>query len=803
MTKLQDFTPTESSEIKPEEKPQLPKPQEKKPIVTPKNSSLRTRLLLTVLPTVLVPLVAAASAGWWLVHENIENRYRDRLKEQSLLAETATRDSIEELFRLADNLRENPLVLDAIREANQQVAAENLNQKSIEELEEQFAETKLLNPNVKLNQYLRQVIKNDDRIAEVIITEKNGLNVAYIDPPPSDFVQRDDSWWQQGWLQKQWLGDLDYDSSTEENLLPLAQKINNPSNGSFLGVVNLGVPISIFQSVNNYLEQSGLLETTQVQILNTSVRKVLGTVTPEGPISRDEAAGGEVVYSVGEMLTKATTNPEFLLESGIGELTAQYDLKFLDSNFYQDRRGETVTRLNFSYEGRVYEMTSVPKTDWVTVASVDRKILDNAGNELISVFALVGGGLVIVAAGVIFILARQLSSPLMNVSQSAQKAVAGDLSARAQPQGSSETQALAESYNNLLERVQQLLREQEETATEQRQQREELEQEVSQLMSDIERAADGDLTVRAQLMEGDIGIIADLFNAVVENLQETAQQVKEAASRVSSSLGENEGEIRLLAEGAIEEAKEIQTTLDSVEAMNRSIQEVAQNAQKAASIADVALVTAQEGNEAMTQTAENIQELRSTVGDTTEKIKQMGASAQKISKVVSIIDQISLKTTLLAMNASVEANRAGELGQGFTAVAEQVEALAEQSASAAKEIVQIVTSIQNETQEAIESMEKGNKEVLESTRSVEATQARLAEVVNRSEEINNLMQSISDSTVSQAETSQAVSRLMEQVAQSSQDRSQTSTQVALQIQETAKIALSLEGSVEQFKVSKQ
>ncbi|PNW47776.1 UNVERIFIED_CONTAM: hypothetical protein BEN50_01290 [Euhalothece sp. KZN 001] len=800
MTKLQDFTPTQSSEITAEEKTESPINQIQEATVTKKNSSLRTRLLLTVLPTVLVPLVAAASAGWWLIHENIENRYRNRLREQSLLAEAATRDSIEDLFRVAENLKENPLVLNAIQEANQQVAAENLNQKSIEELEEQFAETKLLNPNVDLNKYLRQIIKTD-QIAEVIITEKNGLNVAYIESP-SDFVQRDDSWWQQGWLQRQWLGDLQYDVSTEINLISLAQKINNPSNGNLLGVLKLGVPSTLFEGVNTYLEQSGLLETTQVQTLNTSVQKVLATVTPQGPISSDQAAGGEVIYQVGETLTKAKTNPEAFLETGIEELTAEYDLQVLDSNFYQDRNGETVTRVNFTYEGRVYEMTSVPQTDWVTVASVEQRIIDAAGNELINVFVLVGGGLVIVAAGIIFILARQLSSPLMNVSQSAQNAMAGDFSVRATPQGSSETQALAESYNNLLERVQQLLQEQEATAIEQRQQREELEREVSQLMSDIENASEGDLTVRAQLMEGDIGIIADLFNAVVENLQDTAKQVKEAASRVSSSLGDNEAEIRLLAEGAIEEAEEIQTTLDSVEKMNRSIQEVAQNAQKAASIADTAFVTAQEGNQAMEQTVETIQGLRATVGDTAEKVQQMGASAQKISKVVSIIDQISLKTTLLAMNASVEANRAGELGQGFTAVAQQVEALSEQSASAAKEIAQIVSSIQNETQEAIESMQKGNKEVIESTRSVEATKARLAEVVTRSEEINNLMQSISDSTVSQAETSQAVSRLMEQVAQSSQDRSQTSKEVAQAIQETAKVAQSLEGSVEQFKVDK-
>jgi twitching motility protein PilJ len=97
-------------------------------------------------------------------------------------------------------------------------------------------------------------------------------------------------------------------------------------------------------------------------------------------------------------------------------------------------------------------------------------------------------------------------------------------------------------------------------------------------------------------------------------------------------------------------------------------------------------------------------------------------------------------------------------------------------------------------------MEQGTTAVIASSCSVEETKARLADVVARSEEINNLMQSISNSTVSQAKTSQAVSRLMEQVTQSSQDRSQTSGEVAEAIQETVQIAKALEASVKQFRV---
>ncbi|MEO1465179.1 MAG: methyl-accepting chemotaxis protein, partial [Cyanobacteria bacterium J06633_1] len=247
----------------------------------------------------------------------------------------------------------------------------------------------------------------------------------------------------------------------------------------------------------------------------------------------------------------------------------------------------------------------------------------------------------------------------------------------------------------------------EQNAAEQQKQREDLENAVVGLMEALEPASDGDLTVRAQLTDGDVGIIADLFNAIIENLKDIAIQVKDSAGQVSSSLVQNEGSVREIAEQAIAEASQIQSALTSVEQMSSSIQEVAENAEKTAVISNDAFTSAKEGNIVMDRTVDSIQGLRTTIGDTSKKIKRLGESAQQISQVVALIDQIALKTNLLAINASVEAARAGELGQGFTAVAEQVGALAEQSAKATQEIAHLITGIQQETQEVVAAMETG------------------------------------------------------------------------------------------------
>lgn len=364
----------------------------------------------------------------------------------------------------------------------------------------------------------------------------------------------------------------------------------------------------------------------------------------------------------------------------------------------------------------------------------------------------------------------------------------------------SQRQSIIQQKNNQ-ESLNELNKSLEQSASEQRKQREELEQAVVSLMEALEPAAEGDLTVRAQLVEGDVGIIADLFNAIVENLRDIALQVKDSAGQVSSSLMQNEGSVREIAEQAIAEAEQIQATLSSVEQMSSSIQEVAENAEKTASISNDAFISAKEGNTVMDQTVDSIQGLRSTIGDTSKKIKRLGESAQQISQVVALIDEIALKTNLLAINASVEAARAGELGQGFTAVAEQVGALAEQSAKATQEIAQLITGIQQETQEVVAAMETGTSQVVDSTRLVEATKVTLGAVLTKSQEIDLLMKSISEATISQAETSQAVTEIMMLNSKTSQDRSESSGQVAQAIQTTATILGQLQNSVAQFKVS--
>ncbi|MCY6490825.1 methyl-accepting chemotaxis protein [Leptolyngbya sp. GGD] len=338
-------------------------------------------------------------------------------------------------------------------------------------------------------------------------------------------------------------------------------------------------------------------------------------------------------------------------------------------------------------------------------------------------------------------------------------------------------------------------------AEERQQTQEALQTQLLQLLRHVERAAMGDLTVRADVTTGEIGTVADFFNSIVENLQHLVGQVKEASLQVNSSLGSHEYAVRELAHDALKQAEETSATVQSVQKMMESIEAVAQSAQKAAEVSRTAAVTAETGGTAMELTVQQTLGLRHTIGDTAKKVKRLGESSQQISKAVSLINQITVQTNLLAINAGIEAARAGDDSQGFAAIAEEVAALAARAADATHEIEQLVAGIQRETNDVVEAMEEGTSQVVEVTHYVENAKQSLEQIVSVSHQIDQLVQSISTATVSQVETSHTITNLMQDIAQIAERTSDSSVEVSNSLRKTVDIAQELQQSVGTFKVN--
>jgi methyl-accepting chemotaxis protein PixJ len=359
---------------------------------------------------------------------------------------------------------------------------------------------------------------------------------------------------------------------------------------------------------------------------------------------------------------------------------------------------------------------------------------------------------------------------------------------------------LALERADLLEQTEKERKAAEVASQQQRQQKETLQLQLLQLIDDIEGAARGDLTVHTEVTDGEIGTIADFFNSIVENLREIVTSVKLVATQVDEAIAENSGAISQLATKALQQADRINHTLDSVDQMRISIQEVANSASLAAEVAHTASRTAEEGGLAMDLTVENIISLRETIGETTKKVKRLGESSQQISQVVALINQIAMQTNLLAINTGIEAARAGQDGHGFAVIAEEVAVLAAQSTEATSEIEAIVSNIQLETSLVVKAMELGTAQVVEGTRLVQDTKQSLNDILSVCRKIDELVHSISQATISQVQTSQEVTDLMQEVAKVSEMTSTASRQVSSSLQKTEDISRKLQASVSTFKI---
>ncbi len=420
---------------------------------------------------------------------------------------------------------------------------------------------------------------------------------------------------------------------------------------------------------------------------------------------------------------------------------------------------------------------------------------------------LVTGGVACIASfgsalGFSYLLERRTRQTVNDLQVRFNQISRGDLNARTTILTRDEFGQLSEGFNQMASAIFTTTSEAQRKAQEQEQAKEDLQRQVIRLLDDVEGAARGDLTVKAEVTADVLGAVADSFNLTIENLREIVKQVSVAARQVSQGSTENEAFARALSADALRQAEELAVTLNSVQVMTDSIQRVAESAREAEEVARSASETALRGGEAVERTVAGILDIRETVADTTRKVKRLAESSQEISKIVALISQIASRTNLLALNASIEAARAGESGRGFAIVADEVRQLADRAAKASKEIEQIVLQIQSETGGVMTAMEEGTQQVIEGTRLAEQAKQSLDDIIQVSNRINVLVRSITADTVEQTETSRAVAQVMQSVELAAQETSQESQRVSGSLQNLVGVAKDLLTSVDKFKVNK-
>lgn len=472
--------------------------------------------------------------------------------------------------------------------------------------------------------------------------------------------------------------------------------------------------------------------------------------------------------------------------------------------------GNLTARLTLEKQPLTLAVRSVPGADGEPLAFLVRGTPETALDQLLRdtfLLQLGVGVLALILSGIVaYLIAKALTDPLLKLQQTAQRLGAGEMGIRAQIQSTDEVGQLAGAINEMADQVETYTQSIEETARQrqteaesQRREKEELQAGVIRLLTSIEEAAKGDLTVRGEVETGAVGSITDAFNATLEGLRSLVQKVVVTANTVSTLANSESQEVGALSQNALSQSRTLQSATQAVADMAQSIETVAQSAETAAEIARQGKLTAQTGQDSMDQTVNSIYAIRGRVAEISKKSKRLAESSQEISKIVGIITGISEKTNLLAFNASIEAARAGENGQGFRIVADEVRRLAEMVTVSAQEIEQVILRIQEETAQMTQMMEESTTEVVAGTQLVQNTKETLQNLAEISEEIDSLLASISQNTASQRSASQSVAATMTSVAQLAEQTADKSQDVSQSLQSLTALASELQSAASQFK----
>lgn len=313
-------------------------------------------------------------------------------------------------------------------------------------------------------------------------------------------------------------------------------------------------------------------------------------------------------------------------------------------------------------------------------------------NQLITSAQILAVALAAVA--IAFLIVRNITGTVAGLQGSVEKVRQGDFAALQEIESKDEVGDLGRTVNSLL---------QERIAAQQKAEAENdsLNNSVISILQAVNQLSQRDLTAKAPVTSDIIGTVSDSINLLTDETSKVLHGVTRIAGQVEDASGKVKSQADLVSRTAQDERKSVTEMVDSLAEATQSMNQVAalaeqsnRSAERATQATDTALVT-------VNSTVKGMESIRETIAETEKRIKRLGERSQEITGIVNLINTISERTHVLALNASMQAAVAGEAGRGFAVVAEEVQRLAESSRSATQQIGTLVNNIQLETNETI------------------------------------------------------------------------------------------------------
>ena len=325
---------------------------------------------------------------------------------------------------------------------------------------------------------------------------------------------------------------------------------------------------------------------------------------------------------------------------------------------------------------------------------------------------------------------------------------------------------------------------------------------IGEGINTLEFISQGDLTARMNgTYKNNFEHYQIQINNVGESLENVIKQVTEAVKATTSASNEISTSSEEMAAGSQEQSAQASEVAVSVEQMTRTILESSKNSEDAAKAAKKSGEFAEEGGIIVGETVKGIEKIALVVKQSASTIQALGKSSDQIGEIIQVIDDIADQTNLLALNAAIEAARAGEQGRGFAVVADEVRKLAERTTKATKEIAAMIKQIQNDTEEAVESIGRGTEEVEKGKILADKAGESLKNIISGTKEVGDLIAQVASANLEQSAAAEQISNSIESISSVTQQSATGAHQIARAAEDLNQLTNHLSGMIYKFKIN--
>jgi methyl-accepting chemotaxis protein len=316
-----------------------------------------------------------------------------------------------------------------------------------------------------------------------------------------------------------------------------------------------------------------------------------------------------------------------------------------------------------------------------------------------------------------------------------------------------------------------------------------------------EKAAGGDLTQDVPVLTDDeVGVMAQGFNKMMEDLRRIAGQIKGMTNTLASSSEEVSATTETLSKGAKDQSRQTEQTAAAITEVSQTVMDVAKNAAEASNSSKEMSRIAGEGRKKVEDTVTGMHGIAGTVKESAKTVGELGKASKEIGAIINTINDIADQTNLLALNAAIEAARAGESGRGFAVVADEVRKLAERTGKATKEIATMIEKIQDETARSVTGMQTGIVEVEKGVALAEEARSALERIVAASAVSTDMIQRIATAAEQQSAATEEMSSNMEGIANITRQTESSIDQIRVTVADLSRMAGQLNDSASWFRI---